>query len=261
MKFLEINDSTTPCPYLSGREFTAENFLAPNLDGDELDRLLAKGFRHFGTYYFRPVCESCFNCVPLRVRMREFRPSRSARRLFNTNRDLRVTIGAPSPGARPFDLYRKHQLRFDHRSSGTYEHFVRSFFTPTFGNTQLSVYSSSRLISVLHLDVTGTSMSAVYCYYDTDYTKRSLGTFSIFKALDWGRRAGISFFYLGYSVDGNRHMDYKTRFRPNEFLSDGEWISLFDENGEKGNSERFARGFRGIDHRQREPFTKILLQP
>ena len=131
MKFLELEDNTTSCPYLADQSFTAENFLARSLSADETDRLLVRGFRHFGTYYFRPVCGDCNRCVPLRVRMSGYRPTRSAKRLFSANRDLVTTLGVPTPSKRSFDLYRKHQLRFEEQASVSYEHYVRSFFNST----------------------------------------------------------------------------------------------------------------------------------
>ncbi|MBT3272492.1 MAG: hypothetical protein HN368_05015 [Spirochaetales bacterium] len=259
MKFLELKDSTTSCPYLPDRIFSAENFLAQNLSSDETDRLLANGFRHFGTYYFRPVCEGCTRCVPLRVRMSGYKAGRSARRLFSANRDLVTTLGIPAASRISFDLYRKHQHRFEQQSAGSYKHYVRAFFNHTFGNTQLSVFEGNDLVSVMHLDITGTSISAVYCYYDTDRADRSLGTYSIIQALALAVRNGSSMFYLGYAVAGNRHMGYKTRFRPNEFLSSEGWLPLYDESGVLQNNEKYTKGFPGTEFRSREPFTSILL--
>jgi arginine-tRNA-protein transferase len=259
MRFLELKDTTTACPYLPDRRFTAENFLAPSLGPRELDRLLAAGFRHFGSYYFRPVCEKCQRCVPIRAAASGFRPSRSLKRVEKENRDLLVTVGPPSPSERSYSLYRRHQLRFEHRSSSTYEQYVRSFFSPTYGNTQLSVFLDDTLVSVLHLDVTSVSLSAVYCYYDTDFVSRSLGTFSILRALRYAREWRVEKCYLGYVVDGNRHMMYKSRYRPNQVLLGDGWVDFRNENGEYVDDGRYQQGFPGKAFRTQHPFSRILL--
>lgn len=261
MRFLELKDTTTVCPYLPDREFTAENFLAPSLGSRELDRLLAAGFRHFGSYYFRPVCEACQRCVPIRVNSRRFEPARTLKRILRSNQDLMVTVGTPSPSERSYSLYRRHQLRFEHRSSSTYEQYVRSFFSPTHGNTQVSVFLEGTLVSVLHLDVTSVSVSAVYCYYDTDHSDRSLGTYSILQALTLAQEWAVDRVYLGYVVEGNRHMMYKSRYRPNQILTEDGWIDYLGSDGSRLDSGRYAAGFPGKDYRASHPFSRVLLDP
>ena len=258
MRYLALSDSVTPCPYLPDREFIAENFIAPSLRPDEMDTLLRSGYRHFGSYFFRPVCGGCSRCVPLRVIAGNHTNSRSERRLMNINRELVVTAGAPAPNKRAYQLYRMHQQRFEVKSPATYERFCRSFFAPTSGNTQISVYLNGLLISVLHLDVTGTSVSAVYCYYDTRFEKRSLGTFSVLKGLHFAGKLKVEHFYLGYIVSGNRHMEYKMRFRPNEFLSSAGWIFYKAADGTTDHTEEYERGFPGDEYRKRGAFPDIL---
>ncbi len=260
MKYLSLKDSVTPCPYLPEREFTAENFIAPALGPVEMDRLLQAGFRHFGSYYFRPVCRKCRKCVPLRVDVRHHHESKSERRITNRNSDLTVFTGAPAPSFRAFSLYQMHQHRFERQPSTTYEQFVRSFFSPTFGNTQLSIFYSDLLVSVLHLDVTGTSVSAVYCYFDTGFGKRSLGTYSILAGLRLAVEMGVPHYYLGYVVAGNRHMAYKTRFKPNEILVSGGWLPYTTSSGDLENRGKYAEGFPGADYKSRRPFAAILCE-
>lgn len=260
MKFLNLRDSVTPCPYLPGRRFTAENFISPVLEAHETDRLLEAGFRHFGSYYFRPVCDACTRCVPIRVDVRRHRDSRSERRIIRENNDLITVPGAPSPSRRAFSLYRMHQERFENSPSTTYEQFVRSFFSPTLGNTQLSVYFEGILVSVLHLDVTSTSISAVYCYFDTGLEHRSLGTYSILSGLRFAAEMQVSHYYLGYIVAGNHHMAYKSRFRPSEILVDDGWVAFASPTGDTLNESKYAEGFPGAAYRSRRPFSSILAE-
>ena len=124
---------------------------------------------------------------------------------------------------------------------------------------QLSIYEKQTLVSVLHIDVTGTSMSAVYCYYDTALSDRSLGTFSILSGLEYAKKLKVSYCYLGYAVKGNPHMAYKIRYRPNEILTGNGWVPFCDRGGEEHNGDMFAEGFPGIELRTSRPFAAILL--
>jgi arginine-tRNA-protein transferase len=40
----------------------------------EFEYLLAQGMRHFGDYFFRPRCQDCYRCIPIRVRTDQFKP-------------------------------------------------------------------------------------------------------------------------------------------------------------------------------------------
>ena len=254
MKYLELPDAETPCPYIKGRMFTAENFLIPAPRADQLDYLLAFGFRHFGAYFFRPVCGSCKRCIPLRVRMSGYSPSRSSKRIVSKNKHFRITLGMPTPSKDTYAIYRKHQVRFERKGSDSYERYVESFFSATFGNTQISVFDDTKIVSVLHLDITGTVVSAVYCYFDTEYVRESLGTYTILRGLELSRNLGIHWFYLGYMVEENSHMSYKIRYRPNEILTAGGWMPYLEASGEKHNQKYFSEGFPGADYRVDHPF-------
>ena len=258
MRFLALDDTLTSCPYLPGRNFKAENYLAAGVTARNLDMLLSSGFRHFGDYYFRPVCENCCRCVPIRVDLGRYTPSRSERRVIRKNTDLRITVGAPDPQKTLYSLYRGHQGKFEHRSSGSYRQFARSFCSPTAGNTQLSAYLGDRLLAVMHLDLAGSSLSAVYCYYDTGVPGRSLGTYSIVMSLLYAGKTRLKWAYLGYSVKGNQHMEYKNRFRPNQVLTNTGWVAYSGPDGVLCNQNEYEAGFPGAEYRNREPFSRVF---
>ena len=59
---------------------------------------------------------------------------------------------------------------------------------------------------------------SVYMFFDPRYSDRSLGTYSILWEIDYCRRQGLSYYYLGYFVAGSKTMAYKARFKPYELL-------------------------------------------
>ena len=245
MNVFALDDLTTDCPYIRGRVSVTESFLCRQLGAADLDRALEFGFRHFGVYFFRPVCPTCKSCLPLRIPLSNYEPRRSARRLLARNAGLRCHVTAPAPSKEAYALYRLHLRRFDGQGESSYDRFVQSFFSPLQGNAQMSVYDGDKTVAIMHLDVTALSMSAVYCYYDDDYHRESLGSYAIFRALEMARENGLRWFYLGYLVEENRHMAYKARFRPSEVLSLRGWVPFMDAEGRCPDPGAGGEGFAG----------------
>ena len=67
-------------------------------------------------------------------------------------------------------------------------------------------------------------MNAVYFYFDTAESKRSLGTFNILTLIDFCLQKSIEYLYLGYYIEGVSAMSYKSRFRPNYLKQGEDWI-------------------------------------
>ena len=63
----------------------------------------------------------------------------------------------------------------------------------------------------------------VYSFYDPAEKQRSLGTQMILEHIEFTRQLGLPYLYLGYWVQGSRKMSYKTRFGPQEHLTNNGW--------------------------------------
>ncbi|MDO8631842.1 MAG: arginyl-tRNA--protein transferase, partial [Phycisphaerales bacterium] len=88
-------------------------------------------------------------------------------------------------------------------------------------------HMETRLVSLA--DRVPGGLSSVYMYFDPDDAARSLGTFSILREIEFCRREGLRYYYLGYFVAGSRTMAYKARFRPHEMLlGDDRWLTFRD---------------------------------
>lgn len=209
-------DALEPCPYLPGREKQFEYFFAVSLSGTELAGLLAEGWRKFGPYFFRPACPGCRQCVPVRVPVKSFAPSRSQRRVLRCNQDLQVRFGPLRYRERIFELYRKHSLqRFGIDS--TPNDFASYFYLPSCPVLQSEVYRGEQLIAVGFLDQASDALSSVYFCFDPEFADRSLGIFGALVEIEHARRLGLDFYYLGYLVDGCPSMHYKDHFRPRQY--------------------------------------------
>ncbi|MCK4765616.1 MAG: arginyltransferase, partial [Candidatus Aminicenantes bacterium] len=219
------------CPYIEGRIAINENILIKEIDDPDLELLLSLGFRHFGEIFFRPMCGPCHSCVPIRIPVQRFSPSKSVRRLFNRGKNLSIKLEKPSPSPEAFNLYKQHKKRFARNYPESYDVYVKSFFhPPQFKfNRMLAIRDGDRLVALSHLDVTADAMSAIYCYFDEAYSRFSPGKLAVYKEIEIAKEMGIRWLYLGYYVRENRHMAYKVDFRPNQLMvGNNKWIDYIE---------------------------------
>lgn len=187
---------------------------------------LAQGYRRSGALVYRPRCEGCGACVPVRVPVDAFRPDRSQRRCLRRNADLHIATAPVQRGDEHFELYRRY-LAARHRDGGmddatpeSFDAFLACDWSPT---RFLELRLHDRLIAVAATDVLPDALSAVYTFFDPDQPARGLGTRAILAQIDWARGAGLSYLYLGFWLAGHPKMDYKIRYRPIESFLDGRW--------------------------------------
>jgi arginine-tRNA-protein transferase len=213
-------DNLEPCPYLAGREKQFEYFFAVSLSGAELAQLLAAGWRKFGPYFFRPACPGCRECIPVRVPVRQFVPSRSQRRVLRRNRDLQVRFGPLQFSERIYQIYREHaRLRFG--TDCSLDEFASNFYLPSCPALQLGVYLDDLQIGVGFLDQASDALSSIYFCFDPAFSERNLGTFGALVEIERARQTGLDYYYLGYLVTGCSSMRYKDHFRPREYY---DWV-------------------------------------
>jgi arginyl-tRNA--protein-N-Asp/Glu arginylyltransferase len=228
----QINSEPHPCHYLADRTAILEYSVAPALRADEYEELMNRGYRKFGPVFFRPVCEGCRECRPVRIPVARFRPDRSQRRCWKANQDLEVQFSEPTLDEERLELYtRYHASQADRkgwpdheRDPGDYYfHFVQNPLPAV----EVSFWEGDRLRAVLLTDVTPNVVSGVYHYWDPECAARGLGTFCMLHTLELARQLKKQWAYFGYYVAGCGSLAYKSRFRPCEILgTDGNWQLL-----------------------------------
>ena len=214
-----------PCPYLPLLQAREQAFLADSLDPELYHDLMDRGFRRSGEMFYAADCPGCRRCVPIRVPVAEFAPSRSQRRVLRKNADVQVAVRAPTFTRATWDLYRSY-VRHQHptRPTDETEDDFRGSLYARVVDTREVVYSlGGQVVAISLVDVCGRSVSAVYHFYDPAFAARSLGVFSVLAEIEWARQAGVPHYYLGYWVEGSRTMHYKANYRPHELLRDGVW--------------------------------------
>ncbi|MGB8278869.1 MAG: arginyltransferase [Methylovirgula sp.] len=228
----------SPCPYLPGRE---ERKVFTHLIGRRAsllnDTLTQSGFRRSQTIAYRPACENCRACVSVRVKVDEFRPSKSFRRVLEDNRDLVGTVVRTEPTAEQYGLFRAY-LDARHGDGGMADmtmldysmmvedsHVESRLVEYRAPARDLRGHGEGPLTGVCLTDLLADGLSMVYSYYAPQHGSRSLGTYMILDHIARAKSLGLPHVYLGYWVEGSKKMAYKARFLPQERLGMDGWQS------------------------------------
>lgn len=229
-----IDSKPFQCGYFNDRKSMFEEYLLEDISEVEFEYLLAHGMRHFGEYYFRPRCHECHECVPLRLRADEFQPTRAQKRALKSCSQVEIRVGPPNYTDKKFELYLQHKTRFHTLDDDVEDvkNFRLSFYTKTPFGLEFEYFLDGELVGVALADVTQKTFSAVYTFYAEAQSKLSLGTFSVLKQIEFCKKRGIRYFYLGYFISKNQSLSYKANFRPNEIYTNHEWQPFRNQQGD-----------------------------
>jgi len=223
-----------------------ERKLFTALQGDQAeamnDTLSKQGFRRSQNVLYRPSCADCCACLSARIRVADFVPSRSQRRVLRRNRHLQRQVTSAWASEDQFDLFRRY-LDSRHADGGMADMDVFEFAamieeTPV--RTRVLEYATTTprgqrsLSGVCLTDVLEDGLSLVYSFFDPTQAQDSLGSYMILDQVALARKVGLPYVYLGYWVPGSPKMDYKSRFSALEVYHKGAWRDIGDPDGYSG---------------------------
>lgn len=243
------------CSYLPGLQARSQVATPAFLIGTPVySELVQHGFRRSGTYTYRPYCDDCRACVPLRVLARQFTANRSQRRAWAQHADLEASLHPLQDSPEYYNLYQRYQ-RARHPDGGmdnddreSYRNFLlqshidsllvefREPFDRATSTTPLvlsGVEGSGqaqdrqgvlRMVSVI--DLLSDGLSSVYTFYEPDLPRARLGVYNVLWQIELCRKLDLDFVYLGYWIERSRKMAYKTGYQPAQGLRDGIWREL-----------------------------------
>ncbi|MEP7062129.1 MAG: arginyltransferase [Betaproteobacteria bacterium] len=222
-----------PCSYLPDRLARSQVATPSHLiDTGVYSELVRLGFRRSGAFTYRPYCDRCQACVPVRVPIPTFVPTRTHRRTIRDHRELKIVRRELGYDSEHYDLYLRYQRSrhpgggMDHDSREQYQHFLLHSNVAT----DLFEFRLGRQLKMISLvDRLEDGLSSVYTFYDAEERGASYGTFSVLWQIDRCRQLGLDYLYLGYWIGQSTKMAYKASFQPIEGLVEGRWIKL-DEN-------------------------------
>ncbi len=201
------------------------------------DVLSHQGFRRSQNVVYRPSCADCALCLSARIRVKDFEPTRSLKRIIKKNQHLLREGSSPWATEDQYALFKRY-LASRHYDGGMADMDIFEFAamveeTPV--RSRVVEYRSvnqtdgeQSLSAVCLTDVLSDGLSMVYSFFDPSLAKSSLGTYVILDHIEMAKAANLPYVYLGYWVPGSPKMDYKARFRPLEIYRAGGWVELED---------------------------------
>ena len=218
----------SPCPYLPGRDASFELLAAAAYSARAQEAMLGEGWRRAAAVLYRPACEGCRACIPIRLDLREAWMDGRRRAARARNRDIRA-LALPAAFSREhYDLFRRYSAwRHD---APPEEPSLRDYIDTYLRHPRddadrgadasplLTEYRdrNDHLVALGFLDVFPEGLSSVYFAFAPEAARRSPGVLSVALEGDLALSMGKRYYYLGFWVPGARTMAYKADFRPFE---------------------------------------------
>jgi arginyl-tRNA--protein-N-Asp/Glu arginylyltransferase len=228
-----------PCPYLPGRvERKLFTRLTEKADTDaEINSTLTRaGFRRSHDIVYRPACSECNACVPVRIPVLAFAPSRSLRRVASINHDLTLEVAGTDVTDEQYELFMAYQRsrhadsEMARMSQGEFAQMLHE------GEADTHIYQlrepKGSLVGGIIADHVSDGASAVYSFFSPGAARRSLGVQMILTLVEAMKQKNLPYVYLGYWIAASRKMAYKARFQPLQALGPQgwDWLDLTEKN-------------------------------
>ena len=217
------------CPYLNGK---VEKRIATDISNNKkiYEELSINGFRRVENWMYRPVCDNCSACKSYRVDIKNFKLTKSLRRIYKNFKNISCKLVKNIATQEHFELFKKY-LSERHKGgsmSNMDEDEFKSMIETSPINTLLLEFrnKSYNLVGAVLLDINEKNLSAVYSFFDPKFNKFGLGNYMIIQSLLFGKNYDYRYLYLGYYIKELSSMSYKSRFKPGQIFNNNEWKNI-----------------------------------
>ena len=223
-KVLQETVSEDKCAYLDDSKQTTHYKIIQNCSSEYCELLIERGWRRFGSMFFRPVCQECTKCESLKIDTKDFTYSKSQRRIKRKNSETKMHIRKPKVTAEHLELFEKYHLHMKDKRDWVHsqtdaKHYYASFVHGhgDFGY-EILYFIENKLVGIDLVDILPNGISSIYFYYDPDYEHHSLGTYSMLQQIQIAKDNNLDWIYMGYYVKECQSLAYKSRYTPYKIL-------------------------------------------
>ena len=219
-----------PCGYLEG-EHAQSVFVHPSypVTTATYAQLIEQGFRRSGNEIYAPHCPHCSACIPVRLPIEKFQPSRSQKRCLTRNIDTQAIVKPAVFEQAHFDMYLRYQANrhndgsMANASPDDYLAFLGSSWCDT---RFVEFFIDNELAGVAVIDQFERAWSAVYTFFDPKFARYSLGVYAVLWGIEQAYQQQKEFLYLGFWIKACKKMAYKNNYHPIQLLIDKQWIEM-----------------------------------
>lgn len=218
------------CSYLDARQARSQVAIpADAIDSSVYSKLVGLGFRRSGHFTYRPYCDDCHACIPVRIPVAKFVPDRSQRRAYRRHGNLSCAILPLTFVEEHYQLYCRYQ-KARHDGGGMSEDDpaqYAEFILKSRVESWLVEFRENGVLRMVSLiDRLDDGLSAVYTFFDPDVVGAAYGVYGVLWQVELARSLGLPHVYLGYWIGESPKMVYKQRYQPLEKLEDGRWVAF-----------------------------------
>lgn len=191
--------------------------------------LIRQGFRRSGTFTYRPRCDNCSACIPVRVEANRYTANRTQRRTWKKHHQLVASLQPLKDQDEYFELYQRYQNARHHdggMNNDSHEQYQKFLLQSHVDSMLVEFREDGILRMVSIIDVLDEGLSSVYTFFDPDSKHASFGTFNVMWQIELCRQLQLPYLYLGYWIKESQKMAYKGNFQPLQGHIQGVWQTI-----------------------------------
>jgi arginine-tRNA-protein transferase len=219
-----------PCSYLEGEQ-AQSMFVHPSypVTPSIYAQLIEQGFRRSGDEVYAPHCAHCAACIPARLPVKKFKPSRSQKRCLHKNIDTQVIVKPAIFEQAHYDMYLRYQAirHSDGSMADASPDDYLGFLGSSWCDTRFVEFSiNNELAGIAVIDQFEQAWSAVYTFFEPKFSGYSLGVYAVLWQIEQVTLQQKEFLYLGFWIKACKKMAYKSDYQPIQLLIDNQWIEM-----------------------------------